>query len=201
MPRPLICWHWKPAASVCNGSKWGHSSQTSRWCPSKGVSEQQLEDSWDCSMQCGARMSDLVLPRLPKEPAAVCKDAAEEHLSCTSVGSRTATVSRRAKEVWWLLSRSHPAISCRKKGILLQHKHTLHTVLRQIQLLFWPAGWWYSLSSGTLTLCGQPERLRWWGYSPVTCPVPSHPGMGHLVSLFSGLGESAEKSDKNFVWV
>lgn len=63
------------------------------------MSEQQLEDSWDCSMQCGARMSDLVLPRLPKEPAAVCKDAAEELLSCTSVGSRTATVSRRAKEV------------------------------------------------------------------------------------------------------
>lgn len=32
MPRPLICWQWKPAASVCDGSKWGHSSETSRWC-------------------------------------------------------------------------------------------------------------------------------------------------------------------------
>lgn len=51
----------------------------------------------------------------------------------------------------------------------------------------------YSLSRGTRTLWGHPERLRWWGYSPVTCPVPSHPGMGHLVSLFSGLGESAEE--------
>lgn len=24
------------------------------------------------------------------------------------------------------------------------------------------------LSGGTLSLCGQPERLRWWGYRPVT---------------------------------
>jgi len=87
-----------------------------------------------------------------------------------------------------------------KNWVSLQHEHTLATIWGQIQLLFWIAGWWYSLSSGTLTLCGQPERLRWWGYSPVTCPVPSHPGMGHLVSLFSGLGESAEKSDKDFVW-
>lgn len=51
----------------------------------------------------------------------------------------------------------------------------------------------HSLSRGTRTLWGHPERLRWWGYSPVTCPVPSHPGMGHLVSLFSGLGESMEE--------
>lgn len=45
------------------------------------------------------RLSDLVLPKLPKEPAAVCNDAAEEHLSCTSVGSRTVTMSWRAKKV------------------------------------------------------------------------------------------------------
>lgn len=56
----------------------------------------------------------------------------------------------------------------------------------------------YLLSRGTLTLCGQPERLRWCGYSPVTCPVPSHPGMGHLVSLFSGLGKSVENSMEFF---
>lgn len=208
MPRPLSCWQWIPAASMYDCGKWGHGSKTSSWCLclSKGVSKQHLEDSWDYSMQVcwqrGDRLSDLiVLLRLPEEPAAICNDAAEEHLSCTSVGSRTVTMSWRAEKVWWLLSQPHSAISCRKKGILLQHKHTLPTILRQIQLLFWTAEWWYSLSSGTLTLCGQPERLRWWGYSPVTCPVPSHPGMGHLVSLFSGLGESAEKSDNDFVWV
>lgn len=49
--------------------------------------------------QHGDRLSDLVLPRLPEEPAAVCNDAAEEHLSCTSVGSRTVTMSWRAKKV------------------------------------------------------------------------------------------------------
>lgn len=89
-------------------------------------------------------------------------------------------------------SQTFSAISHRKSGFPFQQEHMLPTVVVQIQLL-WTSGWWYSLSSGTLTLWGQPERLRWWGYSPVTCPVPSHPGMGHLVSLFSGLGESAKK--------
>lgn len=41
------------------------------------------------------------------------------------------------------------------------------------------------LSGGTLSLCGQPERLRWWGYSPVTWPVPSQPGVGHRLSFLS----------------
>lgn len=145
--------------------------------------------------------SDLILPRLPEEPTAVCKATATECSSFTSVWSRPVTKSWRAKDVRWLLSQPPSAISPRKSGFIFQHEHTLPTTPGQIQLLFWTAGWWYSLSSGTLTLCGQPERLRWWGYSPVTCPVPSHPGMGHLVSLFSGLGESAEKSDKDFVWV
>lgn len=67
------------------------------------MSKQHLEDSWDYSMQvcwqCGDRLSDLVYPRLPKELASVCNNAAEEHLSCTSVGSRTVTVSWRAKKV------------------------------------------------------------------------------------------------------
>lgn len=37
---------------------------------------------------------------------------------------------------------------------------------------------------------GHPDRLRWCGYSPVTCPVPSQPGVGHLISRFSALEES-----------
>lgn len=41
------------------------------------------------------------------------------------------------------------------------------------------------LSGGTLSLCGQPERLRWWGYRPVTWPVPSQPGVGHRLSFLS----------------
>lgn len=41
------------------------------------------------------------------------------------------------------------------------------------------------LSGGTLSLCGQPDRLRWWGYSPVTWPVPSQPGVGHRLSFLS----------------
>lgn len=92
-----------------------------------------------------------------------------------------------------LTLQSHP-----EKGGFFSSRSTRYP---QHRARFWTTGWRYSLSSGTLTLCGQPERLRWWGYSPVTCPVPSHPGMGHLVSLFSGLGESAEKSDKVFCLV
>lgn len=38
--------------------------------------------------QHGDRLSDLVLPRLPKGPTAVCNRAAEEHLGCTRVASR-----------------------------------------------------------------------------------------------------------------
>ena len=45
----------------------------------------------------------------------------------------------------------------------------------------------YSLSGGILSLWGQPDRLRWCGYSPVTWPVPSQPGVGHLISRFSVL--------------
>lgn len=41
------------------------------------------------------------------------------------------------------------------------------------------------LSGGTLSLCGQPDRLRWWGYRPVTWPVPSQPGVGHRLSFLS----------------
>ena len=47
-----------------------------------------------------------------------------------------------------------------------------------------------SLSGGTRTLWGHPDRLRWWGYRPVTWPVPSHPGVGHLMSFLSVRGES-----------
>lgn len=100
MPRPLICWQWEPAASMHGCGKRGPGSGTSGrcLCLSKGVREQLLEDSWYCSMQVcwqrGDRQSDLVLPRLPKEPAAVCKDAAEEHLSCTSGGSRAVLWAR-----------------------------------------------------------------------------------------------------------
>lgn len=81
MPRPLICWQWEPAASMRGCGKRGPGSGTSGrcLCLSKGVREQLLEDSWYCSMQVcwqrGDRQSDLVLPRLPKEPATVCKDA------------------------------------------------------------------------------------------------------------------------------
>lgn len=48
------------------------------------------------------------------------------------------------------------------------------------------------LSGGTRSLWGQPDRLRWCGYSPVTWPVPSQPGVGHLLSFFSPL-ESENK--------
>lgn len=44
---------------------------------------------------------------------------------------------------------------------------------------------WNLLSGGTLSLCGHPERLRWWGYRPVTWPVPSQPGVGHRLSFLS----------------
>lgn len=54
----------------------------------------------------------------------------------------------------------------------------------------------YSLSGGTLSLCGHPERLRWWGYSPVTWPVPSHPGVGHFTSFFSDLDPSMMKAEQ-----
>jgi len=119
----------------------------------------------------------------------ICNDA-NQSLNIMSAGSRNDQELDGS-------SQTFSAISPRKSGFPFQQEHMLPTVVVQIQLL-WASGQWYSLSSGTLTLWGQPERLRWWGYSPVTCPVPSHPGMGHLVSLFSGLGESAKKSDKDF---
>lgn len=49
------------------------------------------------------------------------------------------------------------------------------------------------LSGGTLSLCGQPDRLRWWGYRPVTWPVPSQPGVGHRLSFLSAREASASR--------
>ena len=45
-----------------------------------------------------------------------CNATVKEYLSFTSVGSRTAIKSWRAKTVWWLLSQPHSAISPRKSG-------------------------------------------------------------------------------------
>lgn len=47
------------------------------------------------------------------------------------------------------------------------------------------SGYVYSLSGGIRSLWGHPERLRWWGYNPVTWPVPSQPGVGHFTSFLS----------------
>lgn len=52
------------------------------------------------------------------------------------------------------------------------------------------------LSGGTRSLWGHPDRLRWCGYRPVTCPVPSQPGVGHLLSFFSPLEESGRDREK-----
>lgn len=52
------------------------------------------------------------------------------------------------------------------------------------------------LSGGTLSLWGHPDRLRWCGYRPVTWPVPSQPGVGHLLSFFSPLEESGKNGWK-----
>lgn len=49
------------------------------------------------------------------------------------------------------------------------------------------------LSGGTLSLCGQPDRLRWWGYRPVTWPVPSQPGVGHRLSFLSAREASVSR--------
>lgn len=51
---------------------------------------------------------------------------------------------------------------------------------------------WDLLSGGTRSLWGHPDRLRWCGYRPVTWPVPSQPGVGHLLSFFSPLEESGK---------
>lgn len=42
---------------------------------------------------------------------------------------------------------------------------------------------------------GHPDRLRWCGYKPVTWPVPSQPGVGHLLSFFSPLEYSGSKRE------
>lgn len=47
---------------------------------------------------------------------------------------------------------------------------------------------------------GHPDRLRWWGYSPVTCPVPSHPGVGHLLSFFSIREEESVGTQSRACW-
>lgn len=58
----------------------------------------------------------------------------------------------------------------------------------------------FLLSGGTLSLCGQPDRLRWWGYRPVTWPVPSQPGVGHRLSFLSAreasVGEESHGRDQ-----
>lgn len=56
------------------------------------------------------------------------------------------------------------------------------------------------LSGGTLSLWGQPDRLRWWGYRPVTWPVPSQPGVGHRLSFLSAREASVrEESDNEYM--
>lgn len=52
------------------------------------------------------------------------------------------------------------------------------------------------LSGGTLSLCGQPDRLRWCGYRPVTWPVPSQPGVGHRLSFLSARETSVGRKKK-----
>lgn len=54
------------------------------------------------------------------------------------------------------------------------------------------------LSGGTLTLCGHPDKLLWCGYKPVTWPVPSQPGVGHLMSFLSVRGESGDAVKQDF---
>ena len=53
--------------------------------------------------------------------------------------------------------------------------------------------WQCLLSGGTLSLCGQPDRLRWCGYKPVTWPVPSQPGVGQRLSFLSAREASGDR--------
>jgi len=60
---------------------------------------------------------------------------------------------------------------------------------------FWPRR---LLSGGTRSLCGQPDRLRWWGYRPVTWPVPSQPGVGHRLSFLSAREASEGREESRW---
>lgn len=55
-----------------------------------------------------------------------------------------------------------------------------------------------SLSGGTRTLWGHPDKLLWCGYRPVTWPVPSQPGVGHFISFLSVRGESVDTERQDF---